>query len=68
MILALILIYLSLSLHLSYQLCRLTRHLSAKPKISIAKDDATLCLETRDMRDARDERTDGGTTTGASVR
>jgi len=27
-----------------------------------------VCLEVRDMRDARDERTDGGTTTGASVR
>ena len=27
-----------------------------------------LRLEVRDMRDARDERTDGGTTTGVSVR
>ena len=27
----------------------------------------TLCLDVCDMRDARDERTDGGTTTGASM-
>ena len=37
-------------------------------KISIAKDDVALCLDTRDVRETRDERTDGGTTTGACVR
>jgi len=34
------------------------------PKISIANDEATLCL---DIRDIRDERAEGGTTMAASA-
>jgi len=59
---------LSLRLYLPCHLRHMSRHFTRKPKIFIAKDDATLRLEVRDMRDAHDERTDGGTTTGASVR